>query len=135
MRKAIKVDFNTKTENESYIQQQGYTPLNAEAIQLLIVGKTFLGYFPPCFKYIISINKEGGLEGKNNYQHYDIGKWIINAESNTLCVNWHFGWANTTNRVYLIDEVLQLFDATSGKLNTSFNKSIKDVESIKNFEV
>ena len=135
MKDIVEVDFNQKTEVESSVQQKGHAPLNAKEIRLLIVGKTFLGSFPPSFKYIISVNRDGSLEGKNNYQHYDIGKWTINTESNTLSVNWDFGWTNTTNHVYLVDDVVQMFDATSGKLNTSFDEPIEGVESIKAFEI
>jgi hypothetical protein len=135
MKNVVEVDFNIKTEVESDIQQKGYVPLIAEEIQLLIAGKTFLGSFPPSFKYVISVNRDGSLEGKNNYQHYDVGKWTINTERNTLSVNWNFGWANTTNHVYLVDDVVQMFDVTSGKLNTSFDEPIESVESIKTFEI
>jgi hypothetical protein len=129
------VNSNQKNEFESQLRQKGYVPLNAEEITSHIVGRTFLGSFPPSFKYVISVNRDGSLEGKNNYQHYDVGKWTINTEKNTLSVNWNFGWANTTNHVYLVDDVVQMFDATSGKLNTSFDESIKSVESIKTFEI
>ncbi len=134
MKDVVKVN-NKKTEIESDMHQQDYAPLNAEEIQSLIVGKTFLGSFPPSFKYIISVNSDGSLEGKNNYQHYDVGKWIINAESNTLSVSWNFGWVNSTNHVYLVGDVVQMFDATSGKLNTSFDEPIEGVESIRTFKI
>ena len=66
MKDSVEVNFN-QAEIESDLQQKGYTPLNAEAIHQLIVGKVFLGSFPPSFKYIISVNSNGSLEGKNNY--------------------------------------------------------------------
>ncbi len=135
MKDVVDVNFNNMTEVESDLQQKEYAPLNAEEIQLLIVGKTFLGSFPPSFKYIISVNIDGSLEGKNNYQHYDIGKWIINAENNTLSVNWDFGWVNSTNHVYLVDDVVKMFDSTSSKLNTSFDELIEGVDSIKAFDI
>jgi len=121
------------TESESDIRKKGYLPLDAKEIESHIFGKTFLGFFPPYFRYIILFNENGGLEGKNNYQHYDTGKWVINSD-NTLSVSWNFGWENTTNHVYFIDGNIKFFDVGSGKMNTYFERSIETVESIKAFD-
>lgn len=129
------MNFNQETDIPCDLQKLGCNPLDAEEIKLHIAGKTFLGSFPPFFKYIILVNKDGTLEGKNNYEHYDVGKWVVDTEKNTLSVNWDFGWANTTNHVYLINGVFQMFDTTSGKLNTSFDEPIESVESIKAFVI
>lgn len=109
--------------------------LSAEEIERHIVGKVFLGSFPPAFKYIVSINDNGSLEGKNNYQHYDTGEWSIDAETNTLSVKWSNGWEASTNKVYLTGGVVTMFCASSGKLNTSFDEQLQGVESIKLFEI
>lgn len=134
----LAADFNDTIESEDDIRDKGYMPLEANAIKQLIVGRTFLGSFPPVFKYIISINRNGSLEGKNNYQHYDTGKWKIDKESNTLCVSWDFGWQSSTSRVYQVDDVVKMFDATTGKLNTSFDELVELVEgdeSIQGFKI
>ena len=82
-------NFNDKAEIDSDVHLNDFQPLSAEEIKLHIVGKTFLGSFPPFFKYIISVNADGSLEGKNNYQHYDTGNWIIDTKKNTLSVSWN----------------------------------------------
>lgn len=135
MKNAIDIFFNKQTDSESLIQQQGHMSLDAEEIKAQIVGKTFLGSFPPAFKYIILVNKDGSLEGKNNYQHYDMGKWTISAKTNTLSVSWDLGWEKSTNNVYVVDNVVKMFDTTSGKLNTSFDEQIEAVQSIKVFKI
>jgi len=116
-------------------QQKGFSALNAEEMELHFAGKTFLGSFPPFFKYIIFLKSDGRLEGKNNTQHYDIGQWTINAENNTLSVKWDYGWESTTNHVYLEGEVFKFFDVSTGRMNTSFDQLIDSVESVKAFEI
>lgn len=120
--------MNKTTEFESGVQ------LDTKGIELHLVGKTFFASFPPSFKYIVSINKDGSLEGKNDHEHYDTGNWIVDPENNTLSVNWDFGWGSSTSHVYLVNNIVKIFDSTSGKLNTSFDEQIEDVGSIKTFE-
>jgi len=122
-------------ETESLILQQGYTPLDAGAITSHLVGKTFIGRFPPVFKYVVCLNEDGSLEGKNNCQHYDEGVWEVDGKNNTLSVVWKFGWISSINRVYQIGRVFRLFDASSGKLNTLFDDVIRPVKNIKMFDV
>jgi len=122
-------------ETESLILQQGYTPLDAEGIKSQLIGKTFMGHFPPVFKYVVCLNQDYSLEGKNNYQHYDKGVWEIDNKNNTLSVVWQLGWVSSINRVYQIGRIFKLFDASSGKLNTRFDETIKPVKNIKEFDI
>jgi hypothetical protein len=109
--------------------------LTAEQIGAQLVGKTFLGFFPPMFKYVVSIQADGRLEGKNNYQHYDVGRWTIDPNTHTFSVAWELGWVSSTSHVYAHDDVFELVDAQTGKLNTRFDKAIAPVASIEHFEI
>ena len=126
--------MNKTIEFEPGVPQKDHVQLDAKGIERHLVGKTFFASFPPSFKYIVSINKDGSLEGKNDHDHYDTGTWVMDAENNTLSVSWDLGWGSSTSHVYLVNNIVKIFDSTSGKLNTSFDEQIDDVESIKTFE-
>lgn len=97
-----------ETENKAI--KNGYRQLSGKEISEKLVGQQFLGSYLHGFQYVISINTDGSLVGKNNYQHHDVGSWVIDMEENTLSVNWRHGWDNTTTRLYELGEEIRMYD-------------------------
>jgi hypothetical protein len=106
------------------------TQLTSKDIKQKIIGKTFYGKHSPNFEYIIAINSDGTLEGINNCNHYDWGKWQLNEEQHTLTVMWQNGWQNTTSNVHKKEGVTQMIDANTGQLNTRLNHEIEPIKNI-----
>lgn len=129
MKNYITIDQNPKTEE--MLIKKGYKPLTASEIKEKIAGKYFLGGYLHGFKYIVAVNLEGTLEGKNDYEHYDRGRWLINNEQHTLSVYWEKGWDSTITRLYPVDNSIQMYDAQTGLWRTSFNQAIEKVNHIK----
>ncbi len=105
--------------------------LTTQEINQKIIGKTFYGKHPPNFEYIIAINSDGTLEGKNNSGHYDWGTWQLDEEQHALTVRWQNGWQNTTSQVHKTQGETQLVDINTGQINTRLNQEIEAVKNIK----
>jgi len=82
---------------------------------------------------IISIYHDGRLEGKNNYQHHDIGRWEIDMKENTMRVNWKYGWDNAITRVYEVDEEIRMYDKDTGDWRTSLIRQIDEEQDIEKY--
>lgn len=129
------ISINTKTEdNEEAAISNGFKQLLAKDIKTKIVGKAFLGGYLHGFQFIVSVNTDGSLEGKNNVEHYDLGHWVIDDTNNTLTVNWQNGWDSTTTRIYQLNDKINMYDKESGLWRTSFNQSIEAITNIKNYQ-
>lgn len=129
MKNYITIDENQKAE--ATLIKEGYKPLTASEIKEKIAGKYFLGSYLHGFKYIVAVNVEGTLESKNDYEHYDRGRWLINNEQHTLSVYWEEGWDSTVTRLYAVDESIQMYDAQTGVWRTRFDQVIDQVKDIK----
>ncbi len=110
---------------ESTIIDAGYQPLSGQQLAQTIVGKTLLGDYGYLFKFIVAINANGSIEGKNNAGAHHFGKWVIDEAEGTISLQWDSGWDNTTNRAYAVDGLLKLFDVNGGEWRTTFT-SISD---------
>ena len=113
---------------------KGYKRLSGHEMKEKLVGKQFIGGYLRGFRYIISIGFDGSLEGKNNYQHYDSGKWIIDLEDSTMEVVWLNGWDNTTTHLYEIGKEIIMYDKDTGKWRTSFYHEVDKVQDIEHFQ-
>lgn len=131
MKDFIEIDNTIKLVSDAI--EKGFSQLTADDIKDKIVGKQFLGGYLQGFQYIISINKDGSLEGKNNYHHYDIGHWQINISKNTLSVTWQYGWDNTTTHLYERNAQINMYDENTGVWRTSLNQEISPKLNIKNY--
>ena len=127
------INIQTISTNEETLLNKGYQPLTASEIKEKIVGKYFLGGYLHGFKYIVAVNADGTLESKNDYEHYDHGKWLIDKERDTLNVYWQRGWDSTITRLYAVDESIHMYDAQTGVWRTSFDREIEKVDSIKGY--
>ena len=132
MKNHIEISENSDSENRAI--ENGYKHLTGHEIKDRIVGKQFFGGYLHGFQYIISINSDGSLEGKNNYQHHDIGSWTIDMEENTMKVSWKYGWDNTTTRLYEIGEEIRLYDKDTGKWRSSLSHQVDKVQNIENYQ-
>ncbi len=121
----------TNTKREETLINKGYKPLTASEIKEKIAEKYFLGGYLHGFKYIVAVNLDGTLESKNDYGHYDCGKWLIDNEQHTLSVYWERGWDSTITRLYAVDESIHMYDSQTGVWRTSFDQPIEKVDSIK----
>jgi hypothetical protein len=121
-------------ETEALVKEQGYVNLDSVEIKERIIGKQFFGGYLHGFQYVISINENGSLEGKNNYQHYDVGEWTINEEEHTLSVKWQYGWDDTTTRLYDINGEISMYDAYTGHWRTVLREPIKEAINIEEYE-
>ena len=110
-------------------------PLTATEIKTQIINKVFLGSYPPVFKYIIAINSDGSLEGKNDYGHYDIGTWSLNEATGALTVRWKYGWDNSTVYIYPANHEFKLMDSTTGNLHTVLHQTVKLNQSIQDYKL
>ncbi len=114
-------------------REEGLILLTARDIHQKIVGNQFAGTYRQGFKYIIAINEDGRLEGKNNYLHYDVGRWSVDVENNTLIVEWDNGWENTAFRLYFKDAVIRMYDSETGQWRSSISYLETPVQSIENY--
>jgi hypothetical protein len=128
------VDLSENTDSEKTAIENGYSQLSGKEIKEQLVGKLFLGCYLHGFQYIISINTDGSLEGKNNYQHYDIGSWVIDMEKHTMNVNWKHGWDNTTTRLYKVGKEIRMYDKETGEWRSSLKQYIDGVQNIKTYQ-
>ncbi len=128
-----KVQLTDKTKLEEAIIALGYKALSAADIHQQLVGNQFLGGYMGGFQYIIAINTDGSLEGKNNYQHYDIGRWHIDEHTNGLTVRWQYGWDNSTTRIYPVNDEFWMYDTSTRLWRTSLTKRLSKQADIKNY--
>jgi len=128
------VDLLENTDPEEIVVGNGYSQLSGREIKEQLVGKQFLGNYLHGIEYIISINADGSLEGKNTYQHYDIGSWLIDMEEGTMSVNWENGWGNVTTRIYEIGKEIRMYEKETGTWRTSLKQYFDKVQNIKNYQ-
>lgn len=129
MNNYIDLSENFDTENDAI--KNNYRQLTGTEIKQRLVGRQFLGSYLHGFYYIISINDNGSLEGKNNYQHYDVGSWEIDMQKHTMSVNWKHGWDNTSSRLYEVDKEIRMYDVDTGLWRTSLNQQTDKNQNIK----
>jgi hypothetical protein len=128
------IDANKAPETEGLVKEQGYVNLDSTEIKEKIIGKQFFGGYLNGFQYVISINENGSLEGKNNYQHYDVGEWVINEEENSLSVKWQYGWDDTTTRLYDINGEISMYDVYTGNWRTVLRQRIEEEINIEEYQ-
>ena len=107
---------------ESQTIKGGHPQLTASELVENLVDKTLLGDFAALFKYIVAIDKNGNMEGKNNAGAHHFGKWSIDESNSTFTIWWDSGWVNTTNRAYNVDGKIKLFEIETGQWQTTFTQ-------------
>jgi len=112
------------SEHINTLRKQGFKAFTALEVREHIIGKVFLGSYPPVFKYIIALNTDGSLEGKNDYGHYDVGAWDLNEKTSALTVRWQYGWDYSTVYIYEVDDEFKLMDSTTGNLRTVLHQTV-----------
>ncbi|NOR64056.1 MAG: hypothetical protein GQ535_16420 [Rhodobacteraceae bacterium] len=110
------------TSTEADMLALGLTPLSAEALAAKIVGKTVYGDFGYMFKYVMTVDSDGRLEGKNNASAHTFGHWVINPETGEMSVAWQAGWVASTTRVYEVGGSLKLYETSTGRWATSLHR-------------
>lgn len=125
--------LNENSDSEDNAIQNGFTLLDVHEITKQIIGYQFLGSYLHGFKYIISINSDGSLEGKNHVGHYDIGLWVLDEINHTLSVEWQYGWDKATTKLYVKDDVINMYDSESGQWRTSLHQQLDEAVNIKNY--
>ncbi len=129
MNNFIELKASDHTHSEHDILQKGYLALDHQAIQKQIIGQHFFAEYQQGFKYVIAINADGSLEGKNNYDHYDTGHWLL--KDNILCVEWDYGWDNACARFYQVNDIFLMFDAKTGLWRSTLKPAKHPVNNIK----
>lgn len=99
---------------EASERAQGYHPLSGFLIKEMMVGKQFMGRFKGGFRFIIAINEDGTLEGKNHCLHHDVGYWVIDTQKHCIRVNWSRGWENNASKVFWLGQEIRLYDSQTG---------------------
>ncbi len=112
------------TSSEADMLALGLKPLTAEALAAKIVGKTAYGDFGAMFKYVMVVDSDGGLEGKNNAGAHTYGRWEIDLETGEMTVAWQSGWVTSTTRAYGVDGCLKLYEAATGRWATTLHRFI-----------
>lgn len=107
---------------EATLIKAGYKCISGRELGQRLLGNTILGDFAFLFKYIMTISKDGALEGINNVGSHHLGQSTINNTANTITVHWNDGWVNTTSRVYEVDGKLKLYNIENGQWSTTFTK-------------
>ncbi len=107
---------------EKTIIDAGHIALSGRQIAEKMIGKTLYGDYGLFFKFAVTIDSLGRMEGINNAGAHQFGQCTI--DENTISVNWNGGWDNTTNRAYFIDNQLKLFEIQTGQWQTSFTKIV-----------
>jgi hypothetical protein len=120
--------------SEEIARDRGCEELNALNIKELIVGNIFFGNYLGGYEYIISTNINGTLEGKNNCEHYDIGNWSIDTEEDTLNVKWKYGWDNAKTHLYVIDDMILMYDLETGLFRSSLIYQLSNISNIKEYQ-
>lgn len=117
----VNLDF---ASTEVDMQVAGRKPLTAEALAAKIVGKTAYGDFGAMFKYVMAVDSDGGLEGKNNAGAHTFGRWEIDLETGEMTVEWTSGWVTSTTRAYGVDGHLKLYETATGRWATTLHRFI-----------
>ncbi len=109
------------TSTESDMLALGLKPLTAKALADKVVGKTVYGDFGLMFKYVMAVDEDGRLEGKNNAGAHTFGRWEI-APAGEMSVKWQAGWVPSTTRAYKIGGSLKLYETATGRWATSLHR-------------
>ena len=123
-----------RMETEDEVRAAGGIRLGAQGIRDRLAGQQFLGSYLNGFRYIISINADGSLEGMNNYGHYDVGRWSVDDDRHALIVAWQHGWDNTTTRLHALGDEIRMHDAETGKWRSSLVPVTGEKHDIKNHQ-
>ena len=107
---------------EADMRALGRTPLRAEALAARIVGKTVYGDFGTMFKYVMAVDVDGGLEGKNNAGAHTFGRWMIDPATGEMSVSWQAGWVASTSRAYEVGGSLKLYETATGRWATTLHR-------------
>jgi hypothetical protein len=107
---------------EKLVIEAGHSPLSSAVISKTMIDKTLLGDYGYLFKFAVTIDDHGRMEGKNNAGAHQFGQCVI--ANNTISVNWDGSWDNTTCRAYAVDGMIKLFDVETGEWRTTFTKVI-----------
>lgn len=107
---------------ETKIIEDGYQKLSAEELKQRIGDKTIRGDYYNGRKYIVFINRDGTMEGKNDIGTHSFGDWSVNMKDNSFTVIWDSYWDNTTSRAYDVDGEIKFFDSRTCQWRTTFKK-------------
>ena len=107
---------------ESSMIENGDNHISGSELGKRLLGNTILGDFAFLFKYIMTISKNGALEGINNVGSHHLGHMAIDDTTNTITVLWNDGWVNSTSRAYEVDGKLKLYNIENGQWSTTFTK-------------
>lgn len=108
--------------NEQMVIDAGYKQASAAVIRQRAVGNTVIGNYLYGFVFISYMDKDGMMEGRNNVGAHHKGRWSLDAQDNTLSVQWHSGWDTSVTRAYDIDGALHFFDLNTGIWRMSFER-------------
>ncbi len=110
------------TSSEADMQAAGRVPMSAGALAARIVGKTVYGDFGYMFKFVMAVDVDGTLEGKNNAGAHTFGHWEIDPDTGEMSVSWQSGWVDSTARAYDVNGSLKLYEAATGRWATTLHR-------------
>jgi hypothetical protein len=109
------------------IISQGHQRLSKQELETLTINKTVWGdyyYNNEWFLYVSYINQDGTMQGENDLESYNEGRWKINQDG-SYTVEWDGYWEDWTAFVYSVDGELMFFDTTTEKWRTTFTKLVE----------
>ena len=109
-------DFNT---TETMIIEKGYSRLSGEELKERISDKTIRGDYYNGRNYVTFIDRAGNMEGENDLGSHRFGQYTLDANEDSLTVNWD-GWDNWTGRAYDVDGEIKFYDTTTLRWRTTF---------------
>ncbi|MEE9314873.1 MAG: hypothetical protein V3V02_09505 [Rhizobiaceae bacterium] len=107
---------------EALMVEKGCKLISSQELRQRLLGNTILGDFAFAYKYMMTINTDGALEGINNVGSHHFGQMTIADAANTVSVKWADGWVNTTSRAYDVDGEFKLYNIENGQWSTTFTK-------------
>ena len=107
---------------EATLIEAGHKSISGQELGHRLLGNTILGDFAFQFKYLMTISKDGALEGINDVGSHHLGQMAIDNGTNTISVQWNDGWVNTTSRAYEADGKIKLYNIENGQWSTTFTK-------------
>jgi len=108
----------------------GYHQIPMDELLRRTVGKTLLGKYQIGFVFVGQMAADGLIDGENNVGTRDSGRWSVNEEANTLSLEWHGSWFNSTTRAYDIEGELHFYDADTSEWRMSFVKIANDKQGL-----
>lgn len=92
--------------------------LNAKEIKDMFCNATITArYFYSNTWYIAVTNsfQDGRIEGQNNVESYNEGRWSVEEKDNTLSLAWDGYWEDWTAIGYKVNDEFMFFDTDTGK--------------------